>query len=88
MENRRTTGYNAVIIGEDMKEINRLKVEDVILVIIDVQEKLFNVVEDKLSILSTIIKLVKGVQILGCPCILTEQYPMGLGKTVKELKKL
>lgn len=59
-----------------------------ILLIIDVQEKVFASVDRGNDILHTLLKLVKGFQILNLPIILSEQYPEGLGSTVCSLKTL
>jgi nicotinamidase-related amidase len=55
------------------------------LVMIDIQSKLWNVMHEKEVLLENAQKLVKGMQILGIPIILTEQNPKGLGPTVPEL---
>jgi len=65
-----------------------LKVEDTILAVIDVQEKLTRVMHEKEKLIENLQKLVKGAQILGLPIILTEQNPKGLGLTVPEVVSL
>ncbi len=62
-----------------------IQADDSILVIIDVQEKLFNVVLNREIMLKNILKLVKVCKILNIPIVITEQYPKGMGKTVREL---
>lgn len=62
--------------------------EDAVLIIIDVQEKLLPKIAEREKIVNNIIKLIKFAEIMGIPIILTEQYPKGLGKTVKEIKEL
>jgi nicotinamidase-related amidase len=62
-----------------------LKPENSVLVMIDIQGKLWNVMYEKESLLENAQKLAKGVQILGVPVILTEQNPRGLGPTLPEL---
>ncbi len=58
-----------------------------LLLIIDIQEKfrlvLFNVDE----LISNVTKLVKAFQLLKIPILVIEQYPKGLGKTMKEIKE-
>jgi isochorismate hydrolase len=56
--------------------------------IIDIQEKLFNVMHEKEQLRDNMYKLLKGVQILNLPVIWIEQYPQGLGPTIPELKEL
>lgn len=65
-----------------------LNIDDSILIIIDVQDKLFNVMNDKELLVKNLLKLVKGVQILEVPIILTEQNPSGLGPTIAEVTEL
>jgi nicotinamidase-related amidase len=62
-----------------------LKTENTVLVIIDMQGKLWNVMHEKEALLENAQKLARGVQLLGVPVILTEQNPKGLGPTLPEL---
>ncbi|HEX7475539.1 MAG TPA: hydrolase [Dehalococcoidales bacterium] len=65
-----------------------LNAENTVLVIIDIQTKLWNVMFEKEALLDGALKLVKGVQILGIPIVLTEQNPRGLGPTATELTQI
>lgn len=65
-----------------------LNVADSLLLIIDVQEKLFRVMDEKEALLTNLKKLVKGGVILNVPVIVTEQNPAGLGKTLAEISEL
>jgi len=65
-----------------------LDLENTALVIIDVQDKLARVMSDRDELLLNLEKLVRGMQALGVPIIVTEQYPQGLGGTVPELAQL
>lgn len=56
-----------------------------LLLIIDVQEKLVNALEESKIIKKTSI-LAKAAETLGIPTVVTEQYPKGLGSTVVEVK--
>jgi nicotinamidase-related amidase len=56
-----------------------------VLVIIDIQSKLWNVMHEKSALLENAQKLVKAMRVLSVPIILTEQNPQGLGPTVPEL---
>jgi len=56
------------------------------LLVIDVQEKLFPLVERSCEILPMMRKVVRGFQIMNLPIVVTEQYPKGLGHTVASLK--
>ena len=59
-------------------------------IFIDIQDKLVDVMPKsemkKVMDASTI--LIQAAKILEVPCLYTEQYPKGLGSTVKELKSL
>jgi len=65
-----------------------LDLENTALVIIDVQDKLARVMSDRDELFLNLKKLVRGMQALGVPIIVTEQYPQGLGRTVPELAQL
>lgn len=58
------------------------------LLIVDVQEKLFPLVEHPLDMLDKILKLTKGCQILKMPIFVSEQYPKGLGKTIEAIRNV
>ncbi|NLB54472.1 MAG: isochorismatase family protein [Lentisphaerae bacterium] len=60
--------------------------ENSLLVIVDVQEKLFDVMHDKDRFLSSICQLAKVAQILALPVLVAEQYPEKLGPTVEPLE--
>jgi nicotinamidase-related amidase len=62
--------------------------ENTVLVIIDAQEKLFRVMYEKEVLSSNIQKLIKGIQAMGVPVILTEQNPAGLGATIPEISNI
>ncbi|KYH39633.1 MAG: isochorismatase hydrolase [Candidatus Bathyarchaeota archaeon B63] len=59
-----------------------------ILVVIDVQEKLFAKVKEREKIASNICRLIRFAGLLGVPVMMTEQYPKGLGPTIPEIRKL
>ena len=56
-----------------------------LLVVIDLQEKLLPVIPDGESIVRKAGWLLKAASLFGIPALLTEQYPQGLGQTVKDL---
>jgi nicotinamidase-related amidase len=60
--------------------------EGVALVVIDVQEILLPKIAEKERTVANIVKLISFSKICGIPIVLTEQYPKGLGKTVKGIK--
>lgn len=65
--------------------MTKLNIEDSIVLIIDVQEKLLNAVFNKESCLRNAVIMAKAAQILDIPIIITEQYPKGLGSTIAEI---
>ncbi len=62
------------------------------LLLIDIQERILNVMLDKDELVDNCIKLIKGFKVLNTPIFYTEQYPKGLGPTagllLKELEGL
>lgn len=71
-----------------MKSQKLLKKENTALLVVDMQEKLFNAMFNNDSLLSNCIKLVKGCKELEIPIFYTEQYPKGLGPTHPDLLEL
>ncbi len=65
-----------------------LVVENTALVVIDVQEKLMRVMYQKEKLVDNLQRLIKGIQVLGIPITVTEQYPKGLGVTIPEIAQL
>jgi nicotinamidase-related amidase len=57
------------------------------LLVVDIQEKLFPFIQNKYKILDQVKKLIKFAKIVELPIIVTEQNPLGLGKTIRELKE-
>jgi nicotinamidase-related amidase len=65
-----------------------LTVTDSVLLVIDVQEKLFRVMYQKEQLADNLQRLIKGIQVLEVPVLVTEQYPQGLGPTIPEIAQL
>jgi nicotinamidase-related amidase len=65
-----------------------LAADNTALLLIDFQERLFPVMQDKEKLLNNVVKLTKGAVALELPIIVTEQYPKGLGPTIPEIKGL
>ena len=65
-----------------------LTVTDSVLLVIDVQEKLFRVMYQKEQLADKLQRLIKGIQVLDVPILVTEQYPQGLGPTIPEIAQL
>jgi nicotinamidase-related amidase len=62
--------------------------EGTVLVVIDVQEKLFAHMAEKEKLTENLFRLTQFAQIMKIPIILTEQYPKGLGQTIPQVKQL
>ena len=62
--------------------------ERLLLVVVDIQEKLLPVIYNREEVVSSSQKLMRIADICGIPVVLTEQYPKGLGKTVPEIKEV
>lgn len=60
--------------------------QDTALLVVDMQDKVFAAVDRGREVLQTILKVIKGLQILKLPIYLSEQYPEGLGPTLLPLK--
>ncbi len=70
-----------------MKNAYFLGREEAVLVIVDVQERLADVMGTRRDVVSNSLHLIEAAKLLGVPVILTEQYPKGLGPTVKEIRQ-
>lgn len=66
--------------------MNTIKSTEALLLIIDVQEKLLNMLEGN-EVKDNAIKAAKACGILEIPTVITEQYPKGLGSTIQEIKE-
>ncbi|HKJ80334.1 MAG TPA: isochorismatase family protein [Prolixibacteraceae bacterium] len=65
----------------------RIKKENTVGLIIDIQEKLFPVMWEKEKLLKNCTTLIKGLEELSCPLVVTQQYTKGLGDTVGGIKE-
>ncbi len=65
-----------------------LEKETAVLVLIDVQEKLFRVIDEKEALIDNLQRLIRGAQALELPILVTEQNPDGLGGTLPEIADL
>lgn len=61
--------------------------EDVVLLIIDIQERLLPVMKYGEEVVANTKILLEGAREMDIPVIVTEQYPKGLGHTVDEIKE-
>jgi len=56
--------------------------------VIDIQEKLFPHMDQKDELLRKCLILLKGLQVLEVPVMITEQYPKGLGPTLDQVNQV
>jgi nicotinamidase-related amidase len=68
------------------RHANTLDAERTALVVVDVQESFRNAISDFSETAARIALLAHGMQLLGVPLIVTEQYPKGLGHTAGEIR--
>lgn len=66
----------------------RIKKEETIAVIIDVQERIYNVMYGHEQLTVNIQKLINGIQALGVEILVTEQYSKGLGHTIAPIRDI
>ena len=64
----------------------RIKKEDTIAVVIDVQCRLFPFISENEKLASNIVRLIKGLKALEIEIIITAQYIKGLGDTIEPIK--
>ena len=60
---------------------------EVVLVIVDIQERLAAVMSDKQRVIDNCLHLIEVSKLLNIPVLLNEQYPKGLGPTVNDIKE-
>ena len=56
--------------------------------VIDIQDRLFQVMDGKEEFLKKCLVLMEGLKTLDIPILVTEQYPRGLGSTVDSIQQL
>lgn len=62
-----------------------IKPNNALLLIVDIQEKLVNMLADG-KVKDNAVIVAKACGKLDIPCVITEQYPKGLGQTIEEIK--
>ena len=71
-----------------MSDLERFLLEgsDSVLVVIDIQERLAAVMEERGLIIDNVLHLIELARLYDLPVLVTEQYPKGLGPTVPEIR--
>ena len=64
----------------------RISPKDTLALIIDIQEKLVPVMEEKETFIHNSVILLKGLNTLEIPMLITQQYSKGLGMTVEPIQ--
>ena len=62
-----------------------LKMENTVLLLVDVQGKLALLMHEKERLFDNLQKLIKGLRVFGIPVLWVEQNPVGLGPTIPEV---
>ena len=65
-----------------------LRQADSVLVLVDVQERLAPAIADADQVIEKTVTLLKAARRLAVPCLVSEQYPKGLGPTIPPLERL
>lgn len=60
---------------------------DVVLVFVDIQERLAAVMTERHRVSDNCLHLIEASKLLNIPILLNEQYPKGLGPTVNEIRE-
>jgi nicotinamidase-related amidase len=56
-----------------------------VLVVIDVQEKLAAAMSRRDEVVGTVVRMIRFAELIGAPIVVTRQYPDGLGDSVPEV---
>ncbi|MBI5883295.1 MAG: hydrolase [Elusimicrobia bacterium] len=62
-----------------------LKAEQTVLLVVDIQEKFRAVIHGMDQVIRSVRVLVEAAKALSLPIVVSEQYPKGLGRTVREI---
>ncbi|MCB9831772.1 MAG: hydrolase [Planctomycetes bacterium] len=60
-------------------------IDDSVLLVVDLQEKLFPLMQEQDVLLARVQMLMRAAETLDLPILVTEQYPSGLGRTLRAL---
>ena len=62
--------------------------ENTMAIVIDIQERLFPHISNKNSLENNVLTLIKSLELLKVPIMVSEQYRKGLGTTIPSIKEL
>jgi nicotinamidase-related amidase len=63
-----------------------LNKDDAFILVVDIQEKLANIMKAREAVVNNCLHLIELSKLLAVPVVVTEQYPKGLGRTVEEIR--
>ena len=66
-----------------MNNIHRIRREDAVLVIIDIQTRMMPAIYNAMGVVAETVKLIRGCRIMDVPILITQQYTKGLGETIE-----
>ena len=73
-------------VEDNLMEKFFLERDAAILIVVDIQERLADVMGEKHKVVANTLHLIEAAKLLSIPVMLTEQYPKGLGRTVSEVR--
>lgn len=62
-----------------------INLDEAVLIVIDIQDKLFQAMHNKEDLLANAAKTIKGAKVFNLPIVVTEQIPEKLGETIPEI---
>lgn len=65
-----------------------LNPQNTLTLVIDIQERLVPALDNHDEFVANTTKMIKGINLLGIPSLITEQYPKGLGSTLESIKAI
>ncbi len=65
----------------------RIVKEHTVALVVDIQERLFPAMAEREEFLDNTVRLIRGLQLLGIPLVVTQQYTRGLGDTIPEVRE-
>jgi len=70
-----------------MRHPRILSRQNTILLVVDIQEKLAAVMDERERVVQQSLRMIRAAHVLDVPVLVTEQYSKGLGPTVPELRE-
>ena len=71
-----------------MRLTQRMTGHHAALLVVDMQDKLLNLIPDHERVVTKLVALIRGAKVLALPTWATEQYPRGLGPTTAAIAEL